>query len=244
MSTCYTYTPCSNTTVATNNIWSWCGQTVYAVPVGVIDVAAACATTTADNSHSSTNEINASCDTDNSQQQPSDETGTVACDTDNSHQQPSDETGTVACDTDNSHQQVSDDSSTSCDSDSDSSHHAGYDWHEIVAGCGNEVIADDGDNCGTDALSLKDGFHLSDLVFSVSGSDLLISDTQCSDSVKISDWFCGNQMSEIDFDGSCISGNMINEAFNNACDTSFSGSSLVTLIQDQCAQAQSQAVIC
>ncbi|MDO4640512.1 MAG: calcium-binding protein [Neisseria sp.] len=115
---------------------------------------------------------------------------------------------------------------------------AGGDTYIIGAGYGHETIEDCGNSCDTDTVSFKSDINLSDVCFSVCGSDLVVTASKC-DTVTIQNWFesCNNQIEEFSFcNGSTITNTQINCALND-CTGSVSASSLLNTVQDQAQSA-------
>ena len=117
---------------------------------------------------------------------------------------------------------------------------AGGDTYIYGKNYGHDTIVDCGDPCDTDRIEFKSDICLTDLCFTASHGNLIISAGK-GDSITVKNWFHGeqNQIEMLSFNSNdiSVSNEQINAAFNHSSyGASVSGASLAAMVQEQAAQ--------
>ena len=117
---------------------------------------------------------------------------------------------------------------------------AGGDTYIYGKNYGHDTIVDCGDPCDTDRIEFKSDICLTDLCFTASHGNLIISAGK-GDSITVKNWFYGeqNQIEMLSFNSNdiSVSNEQNNAAFNHSSyGASVSGASLAAMVQEQAAQ--------
>lgn len=120
----------------------------------------------------------------------------------------------------------------------------GADTYVFGACYGEETIIDCGDPSETDVVGFKTDISLSDVCFSISGSDLLVTTGREGDTITVKDWFESNQNQIEQFtfaseEGTVLTNAQINDSLTDGC-TTICATDLVGSVQEQAAAASAQ----